>query len=147
MSLEIVGPEIPFFHREGSTLRPTLASRGPWGEETLSGRAVAGLLGSEIERCHGHPEFVPVRLTVDMFRMSKMATVEISTKILRAGSRIKLVEAEFRNGGEVVAHYSLPSFQDNFQEGVIVNEDIQAIVAEKIDLFLSSLAEKEATPA
>ncbi len=104
MSLEIVGPEIPFFHREGSTLRPTLASRGPWGEETLSGRAVAGLLGSEIERCHGHPEFVPVRLTVDMFRMSKMATVEISTKILRAGSRIKLVEAEFRNGGEVVAH-------------------------------------------
>ena len=50
-------------------------------------------------------------------------------------------------GGEVVAHYSLPSFQDNFQEGVIVNEDIQAIVAEKIDLFLSSLAEKEAIPA
>lgn len=50
-------------------------------------------------------------------------------------------------GGEVVAHYSLPSFQDNFQEGVIVNEEIQAIVAEKIDLFLNSLVATEATVA
>ena len=50
-------------------------------------------------------------------------------------------------GGDVVAHYSLPSFQDNFQEGVIVNEEIQAIVAEKIDLFLNSLVATEATVA
>ena len=50
-------------------------------------------------------------------------------------------------GSEVVAHYSLPSFQDNFKEGVIVNEDIQAIVAEKIEVFLDSLVSTEATPA
>ena len=49
--------------------------------------------------------------------------------------------------GEVVAHYSLPSFQDNFQEGVIVNEDIQAIVAEKVAVFLNSLASAEASVA
>ena len=49
--------------------------------------------------------------------------------------------------GEVVAHYSLPSFQDNFQEGVIVNEDIQAIVAEKVAVFLNSLASTEASVA
>ena len=49
--------------------------------------------------------------------------------------------------GEVVAYYSLPSFQDNFQEGVIVNEDIQAIVAEKVAVFLNSLASTEASVA
>lgn len=41
--------------------------------------------------------------------------------------------------GEVAAHYSLPSFHDNFQEGVIVNDDIAAIVADKLALFLSAL--------
>ena len=49
--------------------------------------------------------------------------------------------------GEVVAHYSLPSFQDHFKDGVIESEDVQAIVAEKIDLFLSCLNQTEATPA
>ena len=49
--------------------------------------------------------------------------------------------------GEVVAHYSLPSFQDHFKDGVIESEDIQAIVAEKIEVFLDSLVSTEATPA
>ena len=41
--------------------------------------------------------------------------------------------------GEVVAHYSLPKFQENFQEGVIVNEEIHAIVTEKLNQFLQAL--------
>lgn len=46
--------------------------------------------------------------------------------------------------GEVVASYSLPSFQNNFQEGVIVNEEIQAIVSEKLATFLQALETAEA---
>lgn len=105
MKSEIVSPEIPFFIREGGGgLTPTEASRGPWGAQTLNGRVVAGLLGHEIERVHGDPDFVPVRLTVDMFRMSMMAPVEIRTRELRTGSRIRVIEAEFWNDGTVVAH-------------------------------------------
>lgn len=51
-------------------------------------------------------------------------------------------------GGEVVSNYSLPSFHSNFQEGVVINEEIDAILAEKIAAFVDSLTiETAATDA
>lgn len=41
--------------------------------------------------------------------------------------------------GEVVTHYSLPRFHDNFQEGVIINEAIEAELQQHVQLFLESL--------
>jgi len=59
----------PFFVREGDTFVPTPSSRGPWDPKSLHGRVIAGLLGNEIERHYGAPEFIPARLTVDMYRL------------------------------------------------------------------------------
>ena len=103
MSREPISPEIAFFDRSGDLFDPTVASQGPWGPNTLNGRVVAGLLAQEIERRHGSADFLPARLTVDMFRMSAMAPVAIETRVLRDGGRLKLVQAEFLNGGTVVA--------------------------------------------
>lgn len=89
----------PFFRIDGDHYVPTPASRGPWNPNSLHGRVIVGLLGHEIERVHGDPEFVPARLTVDMYRLPDLSPVEVTTRVVREGRRIKVVDAEFVSGG------------------------------------------------
>ncbi|WP_372786796.1 acyl-CoA thioesterase domain-containing protein [Phenylobacterium sp.] len=89
----------PFFTVEGTHYVPTPASRGPWNPNSLHGRVIAGLLGAEIERLHGSPEFMPARLTVDMYRLPDLSPVEVVTRIVREGNRIRVIDAEFISGG------------------------------------------------
>jgi hypothetical protein len=65
--------------------------------------SLIGLLAFVIEQRHDADEFVPARLTVDMFRLPTLAPIEVTTKLIRDGLRIKLVEAEFFSGGVTVA--------------------------------------------
>jgi hypothetical protein len=62
----------PFFTRDGASFVPTGVANGPWDPESLHGRVVIGLLAFEIEQRLGAEEFVPTRLTVDMFRLPKL---------------------------------------------------------------------------
>jgi hypothetical protein len=89
----------PFFTIEGTHYVPTAASRGPWNPNSLHGRVIAGLLGAEIERLHGSPEFMPARLTVDMYRLPDLSPVEVVVRPVREGNRIKVIDAEFISGG------------------------------------------------
>jgi hypothetical protein len=89
----------PFFRIEDDRYQPTAASRGPWDPNSLHGRVIAGLLGAEIERLHGDPAFVPARLTVDMYRLPDLSPVEVTTRVVREGRRIKVIDAEFISGG------------------------------------------------
>jgi hypothetical protein len=89
----------PFFQIEGTHYVPTAAARGPWNPNSLHGRVIAGLLGAEIERLHGSPEFLPARLTVDMYRLPDLSPVEVVTRVVRAGNRIQVIDAEFISGG------------------------------------------------
>jgi hypothetical protein len=89
----------PFFTKDGDHYVPTPASRGPWNPNSLHGRVIVGLLGHEIERVHGDPEFVPARLTVDMYRLPDLSPVEVTTRVVRDGKRIKVIDAEFVSGG------------------------------------------------
>ncbi len=89
----------PFFRIEGTHYVPTAAARGPWNPNSLHGRVIAGLLGAEIERLHRTPDFMPARLTVDMYRLPDLSPVEVTTKVVRDGNRIKVIDAEFISGG------------------------------------------------
>lgn len=93
----------PFFTREGDRYTPTPSSRGPWNPQSLHGRVVIGLLGHGLEAAHGEPDFTPARLTVDMYRLPGFDPVEITTRLVRAGGRIKVVDAEFISGGVSMA--------------------------------------------
>jgi hypothetical protein len=90
----------PFFRIEGDHYVPTAAGRGPWDPNSLHGRVIVGLLGAEIERLHGDPDFVPARLTVDMYRLPDFSPVEVVTRVVREGRRIKVIDAEFISGGK-----------------------------------------------
>jgi hypothetical protein len=89
----------PFFTIDGDHYVPTTAGRGPWDPNSLHGRVIIGLLGHEIERLHGDPAFIPARLTVDMYRLPDLSPVQVTTRVVREGRRIKVVDAEFISGG------------------------------------------------
>jgi hypothetical protein len=98
----------PFFthDRVQDAYIPTPASNGPWDTKSLHGRVVIGLLAFVIEQRHGSDDFVPARLTVDMFRLPGFAAIEIKSRVVRNGLRIKVVEADFLSGGVSMARAS-----------------------------------------
>ena len=89
-----------FFNRDGARLVPNECARGPWKAGTLHGRVVIGVLGAEIERQHGDPEFMPARLTVDLYRAPGLVPMEVVTRRVRDGHRIRVVDAELLSEGQ-----------------------------------------------
>jgi hypothetical protein len=89
----------PFFTPDGDGFTPTPACRGPWDPRSLHGRVIIALLGHEIERRHGSPDFLPARLTVDLYRLPGFAPVTVQTRVVREGGRIKVIAAEFFSDG------------------------------------------------
>ena len=90
----------PFFRKDGDLFVPTKAGIGPWTATSLHGRLIIGLLGAEIERQYRTPEYMPARLTVDMYRLPDLSPVEVVTRVVKDGYRIKVVDAEFISGGQ-----------------------------------------------
>jgi hypothetical protein len=96
----------PFFVPSERGLLPSVKAVGPWASDMLHGRLLAGLAAWAIERDHGLAEFVPVRLTVDMFRNPPMEPAEVTTAMVRAGGRVRAMDAVVRIGGKDVAKAS-----------------------------------------
>lgn len=95
----------PFFTVDGDALVPGPMAQGPWGN-TLGGHIVGGLLGWAVEREGGDPALQPARLTVDLLRPALMEPVSVRSSICRQGKRIRVMDAEVRQHGEVVARAS-----------------------------------------
>jgi hypothetical protein len=96
-----------FFIPDGRALVPSPMARGPWAPDMLHGRLLAGLLARTIERDHGDPEFQPGRVTVDLFRSPPMRPLEISTSVVRAGKRIRVIDGAVTIDGDVYARASI----------------------------------------
>lgn len=96
----------PYYTVDGDAFVPTEIARGPWGA-TISGNILGGLLGFVIDRDFGDPELQPARLTVDLFRPAALAALTVRTEVIRAGRRIKVVDAHAVQNGVVVARASV----------------------------------------
>jgi hypothetical protein len=88
-----------FFTQDGDVFTPMSTCRGPWDPRSLHGRVIIALLGHEIERHHGSPDFLPARLSVDLYRLPGFAPVTVQTRVVRGGGRIKVIDAEFFSDG------------------------------------------------
>jgi hypothetical protein len=95
-----------FFEPTDGGLDPHPDARAPWADDMLHGRLLAGLAAWAIERDHGHDEFVPVRLTVDLYKSPAMAATTVETKLVRGGGRVRAVDALIAVGGQDVARAS-----------------------------------------
>lgn len=95
-------PKEPYFDQRDGMYVPRPHARSPWSAEMLHGRVLAGMLGREIERNHGDPAFQFTRLTVDMFRTPPMKPIDVHSKLIREGNRIRVAEASmFAEGVEI----------------------------------------------
>lgn len=95
--------EAGFFEPDGDALMPIPDARGPWAEDMMHGRLLAGLAAWAIDRDHGDPAFVPARLTVDLFKSPGMKESRVTTSLVRAGGRVRVVDAFVQVGGVDVA--------------------------------------------
>lgn len=87
--------DLSFFTSDGDTLVPTPMALSSWSDDQLHGVAVSGALGRAAERTVadlGRAELVPVRLTVDLFRATRMRACRLETTVVREGPRLCLVD-------------------------------------------------------
>jgi len=95
-----------FFEPTDAGLLPRPHARAPWSPDMLHGRLLAGLAAWAIERDHGEADFVPVRLTVDLYKSPAMAATNVETTLVRAGGRVRAIDAFLTVGGADVARAS-----------------------------------------
>ncbi len=82
---------------------PGDSAKSWWTPGMIHGRLLAGLLARELEAVHGDPDFQFTRLTVDMFRNTPFAPVQVSSAVIRDGRRIRVTEATVHAGVGAVA--------------------------------------------
>jgi acyl-coenzyme A thioesterase PaaI-like protein len=85
--------------RDGDRLVPRPFTCGGWSDTMLDGRYLSGLVAWGAEQLQGDPDLQPARLTVDMFRPGIVAPLEVGSRVVREGRRIKVVDVSVRHDG------------------------------------------------
>jgi acyl-CoA thioesterase len=94
-----------YLERRGDSFHPRSIARGGWGA-FFSGHVMGGLLGRALEHLVDDSEFLPARLTVDLPRPCALEPIEVQTREIRSGKRLRLVEAVVRQDDKIVAQAS-----------------------------------------
>lgn len=91
---------------DGGSLRPEDLSISPWSPSQIGGYAICGTLARSIERNRQTASFMPVRLTVDLFKPVLTDLIDTRSVVVRRGPRIEVVDSEIVQNGEVKARAS-----------------------------------------
>jgi hypothetical protein len=92
-----------FFRTDGETLLPQPSARGPWTEPTINGRLMIAIAARAVEREHGGDGFLCARLTTDLLRPPPLEPLRVTTRAVRAGGRLRAIDAEVTADGVLVA--------------------------------------------
>lgn len=90
---------------------PTSYAQSHWGEDHLNGPAVVGLAARTLESQYGLPDFLPARLTVDLFKAARGVATTTKTSLLRDGRRVRNSECEIIQDGVTVARATLVQYR------------------------------------
>src|SRR5690625_3238242 len=96
---------IPFVVRRDDGLLPNPIAQGGWGP-TLGGQVVGGLLARAIEQQVCEDDLQPARLTVEILRRVSCEPLRVTASVVRAGSRMRAIDAAMTQDGELVARAS-----------------------------------------
>jgi len=97
------------FRAEGDVLVPQDIARSLWRADQMHGVATSGALAREVENAvlaAGRTDLRPARYTVDLFKAPSMGPCQLSSSVVREGSRLMLLDAELAQDGVVVARAS-----------------------------------------
>lgn len=93
------------FSRQGDVYIPGESTRGPWGEDELGGGLVTGLLAHEVES-HVDGTLHPARLTLDMYRPVPRGPLRMTSRVVRDGRRIRVVDVSLAHDDREVSRAS-----------------------------------------
>jgi hypothetical protein len=100
---------LSFFTTSGDGLMPTELACSLWSENQLHGVALSGAMARALEIAVaelGRDDLRPARYTVDLFRPARRELCHTSTRVVREGNRLCLVDVVLEQGGEPVARAS-----------------------------------------
>lgn len=104
-----------FFSAEGTgeevLFHPSESAMSRWGNDSLNGPAVVGLAARCLENRYGAEDFLPTRLTADLFKSARRVPTEVRTRLVRDGRRIRNSECDVVQGGAVVARAVLVQYR------------------------------------
>ncbi len=90
---------------------PTRFANSHWGVDHLNGPAVVGLAARALEKNCGAEEFMPTRLTVDLFRAAHGVLTTADVRVVRDGRRVRSAECDLVQEGRAVARATLVQYR------------------------------------
>jgi hypothetical protein len=90
---------------------PTPFAQSHWGDDHLNGPAVVGLAARTLELECGSPDFMPTRLTVDLFRAARGVPTAVAVRVVRDGRRIRSAECDVTQDARLVARATLLQYR------------------------------------
>ncbi|MDV3129186.1 thioesterase family protein [Mycobacterium sp. 21AC1] len=90
---------------------PTRFAQSHWGEDHLNGPALVGLAAWALESHYGLAEFLPARLTVDLFKAARGVPTTTKVALVRDGRRVRNSECELVQDGVTVARATLVQYR------------------------------------
>lgn len=100
-----------FTRNDDGGFMPTRFALSHWGEDHLNGPAVVGLSAHVLETSCGSPDFMPTRLTVDLFRAARSAATTVDVRVVRDGRRVRGAECDVIQDGRAVARATLIQYR------------------------------------
>jgi hypothetical protein len=91
-----------FFYADGDSVVPTQLAASPWGP-VLHGRMAGGLAARAVQQALAEDlDLVCTRLTIDMFKSAPLAPMQVSTRTVRSGRRIMVLEVTVEQNGVAI---------------------------------------------
>lgn len=100
-----------FISDPDGNFHPTENARSRWGDDMLNGPAVVSLAAFNLEQRFGLPEFLPARLTVDLFKAARRVPTTVRVRLIRDGRRIRNSECDVLQGDAIVARATLVQYR------------------------------------
>lgn len=82
-----------------------------WAKDHVVGAAVAGLAALTLETAFGLPEFMPARLTVDLFKSPRRVLTTTAVELIRDGRRVRNSVCTIEQEGVPVARAVLVQYR------------------------------------
>lgn len=92
-------PDAYFVRLDGTRFRSTLHSQGAWNPAEQHMGAASGLLAHAVEVDHPRADLLPARFSYDILGFIPGGEVEVTTRVVRPGRTIELVEATMSHAG------------------------------------------------
>lgn len=100
-----------FAQTEHDTFVPSAYAQSHWGADHLNGPALVGLVARALEASYGDPDFLPSRLTVDLFKAARGVPTITKLALVRDGRRVRNAECELVQDGVTVARATLVQYR------------------------------------